>query len=95
MVDTNNLKSDGTTMIMSKYKVLVNQLKAKRFKRTSIFEILARNDLSNYINSKRIDFLEIIIDKDAMLDRRGLHLNFTGHDKVARSIFKHSVTVLN
>ena len=40
---------------------------------------------------KDIDFLEITIDKDAMLDRRGLHLNFTGQDKVARSIFKHSV----
>ena len=38
MVLTNNLKSDGTTMIMSKYKDLVNQLKAKRFKRTSIVE---------------------------------------------------------
>ena len=54
MVGTNNLKSDGTTMIMSKYKDLVNQLKVKRFKRTSIVEILARNDLSNYINNKRI-----------------------------------------
>ena len=36
------------------------------------------------------DFLEVVIDKDAMLDRRGLHLNFTGQDKVARSIFKHN-----
>ena len=35
-----------------------------------------------------IDFLEIVIDKDTMVDRRGLHLNFTGQDKVARSIFK-------
>ena len=38
-----------------------------------------------------INFLEVVIDKDAMLDSRGLHLNFTGQDKVARSIFKHSV----
>ena len=89
MVGTNNLKSDGTTMIMSKYKDQVNQLKAKRFKRTSIVEILARNDLSNYMNSKRIamniqlkefcmkndiDFLEVVMDTDAMLDRCGLHL---------------------
>ena len=28
MVGTNNLKSDGTTMIMNKYKDLVNELKA-------------------------------------------------------------------
>ena len=37
-----------------------------------------------------IDFLEVVIDKDDMLDRRGLQLNFTEQDKVARSIFKHS-----
>jgi len=110
MVGTNNLQSDGTTMIMNKYKDLIAQLKGKRFKQTSMVEILARNDLSNYNNSKRIamniqlkelcqknniDFLEIAIDKDAMLDGRGLHLNFCGQDKVARSIFKHSVNYLN
>ena len=54
MVGTNNLKSDGTTMIMSKYKDLVNQPKAKRFKKTSIIEILAKNKLSNYMHSKKI-----------------------------------------
>ena len=84
MVGTNNLKSNGTTMMMSKYKDLVNQLKAKRFRRTSIVEILARNDLLNYMNSKRIamniqlkelcmkndiDFLEVVSHKDTMLDR--------------------------
>ena len=42
-----------------------------------------------------IDFLEIVIDKDAILDRRGFHLNFTGQDKVARSIFKPTVNFLN
>ena len=70
------------------------ELKAKKFKRTSFVEILARNDLSNYMDSKRIamnikelymknviDFLEVVIDKDAILDRRGLHLNFTGQTK--------------
>ena len=110
LVGTNNLQSDGTTMIMNKYKDLVNQLKAKRFRKISILGILARNDLSNYNNSKRIamniqlkelckknrvDFLEIAVDKESMLDRRGLHLNFSGQDKVARSIFKHSVSYLN
>jgi len=110
MVGTNNLKSDGTTLIMNKYKDLITQLQAKKFKRTSVVEILARNDLSNYINSRRIamniqlkelcekndiNFLEIAIDKDVMLDCKGLHLNFSGQDKVARSIFKHSVNFLN
>ena len=42
-----------------------------------------------------IDFLEVVIDKDAMLDRRGLHLNFTGQDKQARSILKRRVDFLN
>ena len=96
MVGTNNLKSDGTTMIMSKYKDLVYQLKTKKFKRTSIVEILARSDLLNYMNRKRIamniqlkelcmknniDFLGVVINKDAMLDRRGLHLISLGKTK--------------
>ena len=42
-----------------------------------------------------IDFIEIAINKVSMLDRGGLHLNFSGQDKVARSIFKHSVSYLN
>ena len=110
MVGTNNLKSDGTTLIMDKYKDLIKQLKAKRFNKISLVGILPRNDLSNYNNSKRIamnkqlkdlckkneiKFLEIEIDKDAMLDSRGLHLNFQGQDKAARIIFKHSVNYLN
>jgi len=110
MVGTNNLQSDGTAMIMDKYKELVNKLKAKRLRKASIVEILARRDLSNYNNSKRIamniqlkelcekneiEFLEVAVDKNSMLDSRGLHLNFSGQDKVARSIFKHSVRCLN
>ena len=110
MVGTNNLQSDGTAMIMDKYKELVNTLKAKRLRKASIVEILARRDLSNYNNSKRIamniqlkelcekneiEFLEVAVDRDSMLDSRGLHLNFSGQDKVARSIFKHSVRYLN
>jgi len=76
----------------------------------SFVEILARNDLSNYNNSKRIainiqlkelrqknniDFAEMKIKNKSMLDRKGLHLNFRGQDKIARSIFKHSVRCLN
>ena len=49
MVGTNNLKSDETKMITNKYKSLVNELKEKRFQRISIAEILASNDISNYI----------------------------------------------
>ena len=93
MVGTSNLQSDGTAMIMDKYKELVNKLKAKRLRKASIVEILARKDLSKYNNSKRIamniqlkqlcekneiKFLEVAVDKDSMLDSRGLHLNFSG-----------------
>ena len=41
-----------------------------------------------------VDFLEVVINKDAMLDRV-LLLNFTEQDKVARSILKHSVNFSN
>ena len=110
MVGTNNLKSDGTTMIMDKYSELIKTLKSKRFRKISFVEILARNDLSNYHNSKRLgmniqlkelcrrnelEFLEIDIDRRFMLDSRGLHLNYRGQHKVARSIINHSVSFLN
>ena len=110
MVGTNNLKSDGTELIMSKYKDLVRQLKAGCFRKITMVGILSRNDLSNYNDSKRmamniqlkelcvqnsIEFLEIRIVKEKMLDRKGLHLNFSGQDTVARCIFKHCLKFLN
>jgi len=110
MVGTNNLKSDGTELIMSNYRDLVRQLKAGGFRKITMVGILGRNDLSNYNDSKRmamniqlkelcvqnsIEFLEIGIVKEKMLDRKGLHLNFSGQDTVARCIFKHCLKNLN
>ena len=110
MVGTNNLKSDGTELIMSNYKDLVRQLKAGGFRKITMVGILGRNDLSNYNDSKRmamniqlkelcvqnsIEFLEIGIVKEKILDRKGLHLNFIGQDTVARCIFKHCLKFLN
>jgi len=46
--------------------------------------------LKNLCQKNEIEFLEIDIDKESILDRSGLHLNFRGQDRVARSIFKHS-----
>ena len=52
---------------------------------------IAKNiQLNELCMQNDIDFLAVVIQIDAMLDRRGLHLNFTEQNKVARSIFKHS-----
>ena len=95
---------------MRNYKNLVRQLKARGFRKITMVGILGRNDLSNYNDSKRmamniqlkelcvqnsIEFLEVGIVKEKMLDRKGLHLNFSGQDTVARCIFKHCLKLLN
>jgi hypothetical protein len=40
-------------------------------------------------------FVDIKVDVNSMLDRRGLHLNRRGQDTVARRIFRHCVNDLN
>ena len=45
--------------------------------------------------AKGCGFLEVDIDKEQMLDRKGLHLNYKGQERVARAIFKHCTSSLN
>jgi len=42
MVGTNNLRSDGTQLIMRNYEDLVRKLKTKSYRKISIVEILKR-----------------------------------------------------
>lgn len=54
MVGTNNLKGEGTEVIMSKYKELVATMKEVKCKKLSIVGILTRGDENEYLESKRI-----------------------------------------
>lgn len=110
MIGTNNLKYDKTESIMKKYDSLLEELKEKKYKDVIIVGILKRANVSAYTESKRIGlnqrikklcerkeagFLEVDIDRETMLDRRGLHLNHKGQERVARAIFKHCISYLN
>jgi hypothetical protein len=110
MVGTNNLKSEGTEEIMRKYKSLIADLKQHRYKSVSMIGILQRADTSSYMDSKRmsinirlkklcekndVKFVDIAIEKETMLDWKGLHLKWGGQDHVARAVFKHCISILN
>ena len=110
MIGTNNLVHDETEAIMRKYGELIAKMKENKYKDISVVGILKRANLSNYLENKRIGlnlrlkkmceakgcgFLEVDIDKEQMLDRKGLHLNYKGQERVARAIFKHWTSSLN
>jgi hypothetical protein len=110
VIGTNNLIQDTTEPIMRKYEKLIDVMKEQKYKNISIVGILKRSVLSNYMESKRIGlnerakilceqkgagFLDVNINRDTMLDRKGVHLNYRGQDKVARAVFKHCIGSLN
>jgi len=101
MVGTNNLKQDGTEDIMKKYEKMIDEAKKSKFSRISVVGILRRDDLSQYLNSKRlglnIRLKELCVRKKVEylekelaaehLSRDKLHLSRLGQDEVARFIF--------
>jgi hypothetical protein len=116
MAGTNNLRTDGTEIIMKKYRQLLEELVKLRLRKVSLIGILPRKDIwgdedyIDYMESKRIsinmrlrdlckeykfEFLDVDINRNTMLDRKGLHLNNFGQDTVARAVFRHSKLYLN
>src|SRR5271163_3851850 len=68
MVGTNNLKSEGTEIIMRKYEELMDQIKEK-CKKVSMVGILTRGDEDQYFESKRIGLnmrLKELCEKNAV-----------------------------
>jgi hypothetical protein len=53
MVGTNNLRNDGTEVIMAKYSKLVTAMKEAKCRARSIIGILARGDTDDYLEGKR------------------------------------------
>jgi hypothetical protein len=110
MIGTNNLIYDKTESIIKKYDSLLDELRDKKYTDIVVVGILKRANVSDYTESKRIGlnqrirklcerkgtgFLEVDIDKETMLDRKGVHLNYKGQERVARAIFKHCIGYLN
>ena len=110
VVGTNNLFSDASEKMMSRYKDLVEEIKKHRFRKVSFVGIMKRK-VNKYVDSKRIGInfrLEKLCEDNDLgfidpeitvelehLSKDGLHLNRQGQDEVARQIFKHCIHYLN
>ena len=110
MIGTNNLKSDGSEILLDKYEVLIREAEVHEFRKISLVSILNRTDIGEFHNSRRIgvnlrlvemckskkiEFLEMSIDVRRHLSKDGLHLSWPGQDWVARRIFQHCKQHLN
>jgi hypothetical protein len=109
MVGTNNLKSDGSEIMLKKYEKLIGEAKSHQLRKISIVSILSRKDIGDFHNSRRIgvnsrlnglctesgvEFVEVSdVRKNLAVD--GLHLNVRGQDLVARELFNHCKQHLN
>jgi hypothetical protein len=104
MVGTNNLKFDLEEVILDKYKELLDELKARSYRKVSFVGILHRFDVGKYVDDKRrsinrklkemceergIGFLEVAVGERLVSKRDRLHLNVLGQEKVAIAIDNH------
>jgi hypothetical protein len=103
LVGTNDIKGDGSEVIVAKYKDLLKESKKIKNRRVTIVGIPRRVDLSNFQNSRRIgvnlrlkkmckemnvDFLDYE-PGDSRIARDGIHLNHLGQDELGYKIFQH------
>lgn len=103
LVGTNDIKREGSEVILSKYKCLIDESKKIKNRKVSIVGIPRRVDLSRFHNSRRIgvnkslkemcgamnvEFIEYE-PMDNKLARDGLHLNHLGQDELGRKLFQH------
>jgi hypothetical protein len=103
VVGTNNLKSDGSVVMLDEYEDLIKTAQGLRYKKLSFASIPERKDVGDFHNSRRlgvndglkkmcaekgVGFIEISNVRQH-LGHDDLHLNYVGQDKVAYEIFTH------
>ena len=54
VVGTNNVKSDGSVMIMKKYKELIKATKTIECRKVTVVDIFGRTDITRFVESKII-----------------------------------------
>lgn len=103
LVGTNNIKREGSEIVLSKYKNLIDESKRIKNRKVSVVGIPRRVDLSRFHNSRRIGVNKSLKEMcgamnvefidyepvDNRLARDGLHLNHLGQDELGRKIFQH------
>lgn len=103
LVGTNNVKSDGSVGMLSKYKTLIEESKKMNNRKVSVVGIIRRSDLSNFENSRRLGVNKYLREMckehdveyieyepaNSRLAKDGLHLNHLGQEELGRQIFQH------
>ena len=104
MVGTNNLKYDDAETMLAKYRELIDELNARKYRKLSIVGILQRFDFGKFIDDKRrfvnkklkemceekkVEFVEVAVGERLVSKKDRLHLNYFGQQKVAIAIDNH------
>ena len=101
MVGTNNIKQEGSEVVLKKYKKLIDVCKGKENRAVTIVGILRRyvnrlqksrrfgvhSRLRKTCKSQEIEFIRYKPER-SKVDRYGLHLNDEGQDDLAGMIFR-------
>lgn len=103
IVGTNNIKQEGSEVVVKKYKKLIDVCKGKENRAVTIVGIPRRYDVNSLQESRRfgvnsrlekmcksqeIEFIGYEPER-SKVDRYGLHLNDEGQDDLAGMIFRH------
>lgn len=103
IVGTNNIKQEGSEVVVKKYKKLIDVCKGKENRAVTIVGIPRRYDVNSLQESRRFGVnsrLEKMCKSQEIeffgyepvrskVDRYGLHLNDEGQDDLAGMIFRH------
>src|SRR6267154_778904 len=103
LVGTNDIKGEGSEVILAKYKNLIEKSLKVKNRKVSVVGIPRRRDLDQFHNSRRIgvnnrlkemckalnaEFIEYE-PVDSWLARDGLHLNHRGQNELGYRIYQH------
>jgi len=103
LVGTNNLKAEGSELILRKFKAMMDVCKKRISRKVTVVGIPRRADLTSYEQSKRVGINLRLKDmctenkfeffdyepQRSRLARDGLHFNALGQDELGREIFRH------
>jgi len=103
-----NLKSDDSTGMLSKLKVMLDEIKKVKNRRVSVSGIMRRFDCSNSVERKRslinlrlkemckardIEYVSCEMER-VMVAKDGIHLNRRGQHELGHILMKHSLHFL-
>ena len=103
LVGTNDIQGEGSEVMLSKYKNLIEASQTIKNRKVSVVGIPRRVDLDSFYNSRRlgvnirlkemckaskVEFIDFD-PRDSWLARDGLHLNHAGQNELGFKIYQH------